>query len=171
MPLLIENIRLQFDGGADMVMVFDTAAGELSPDAFSEVTAPDLSSMAKAFPGRLGYYAKALTPAHFAPPHSLAGDPWAGVGVDAQWNLAATLRHRPVNGFVQGNFDQTRLQLTGADLDREIDCFVAPVRALDPAARRGWICGLGHGVLPGTPEASVRRFVERVRAALSPARG
>ena len=29
MPLLIENIRLQFDGGADVVMVFDTAAGEL----------------------------------------------------------------------------------------------------------------------------------------------
>ena len=31
-PLLIENIRLQFDGGADVVMVFDTAAGELAPD-------------------------------------------------------------------------------------------------------------------------------------------
>jgi len=74
-------------------------------------------------------------------------------------------------GQAESTQDQTRLQLTGADLDREIDCFVAPVRALDPAARRGWICGLGHGVLPGTPEASVRRFVERVRAALSPARG
>ena len=24
--------------------------------------------------------------------------------------------------------------------------------------RRGWICGLGHGVLPGTPESSVRAF-------------
>jgi uroporphyrinogen decarboxylase len=33
-PLLIENIRLQFEGGADIVMVFDTAAGELSPEAF-----------------------------------------------------------------------------------------------------------------------------------------
>jgi uroporphyrinogen decarboxylase len=162
-PLLVENIRLQFEGGADMVMVFDTAAGELPPETFAEVTAPDLSRIANAFPGRLGYYAKALTPGHFAQPESLAGDPWAGVGVDANWDLAATLRQRPVRGFVQGNFDQTRLQLTGYELDREIDRFVAPLQALDPAARRGWICGLGHGVLPGTPEASVRRFVERVR--------
>ena len=28
-----------------------------------------------------------------------------------------------------------------------------------PISRRGWICGLGHGVLPGTPEAAVRTFV------------
>ncbi|MBW3670784.1 MAG: uroporphyrinogen decarboxylase, partial [Acidobacteria bacterium] len=28
-PLLIENVRLQLDGGAEIVMIFDTAAGEL----------------------------------------------------------------------------------------------------------------------------------------------
>jgi uroporphyrinogen decarboxylase len=162
-PLLIENIRLQFEGGADVVMLFDTAAGELTPQAFAEVTARDLSRIARAFPYRLGYYAKGLTPQHFEQEPSLAGDPWAGVGVDTQWDLAATLRHKPVAGFVQGNFDQTRLQMTGAELDREIDRFVAPLRAFDPEARRGWICGLGHGVLPSTPEASVRRFVERIR--------
>jgi uroporphyrinogen decarboxylase len=41
------------------------------------------------------------------------------------------------------------------------------VRALDPQQRRGWICGLGHGVLPGTPEAAVRTFVTSVRKAFS----
>ena len=34
-PLLVENIRLQFAGGADVVMLFDTAAGELSADEFA----------------------------------------------------------------------------------------------------------------------------------------
>jgi uroporphyrinogen decarboxylase len=38
------------------------------------------------------------------------------------------------------------------------------VRALDASVRRGWVCGLGHGVLPGTPEESVRTFVTRVRS-------
>jgi uroporphyrinogen decarboxylase len=25
--------------------------------------------------------------------------------------------------------------------------------------RRGWVCGLGHGILQKTPEDNVRRFV------------
>jgi uroporphyrinogen decarboxylase len=29
--------------------------------------------------------------------------------------------------------------------------------------RRGWICGLGHGVLQKTPETHVRRFVSLQR--------
>ncbi len=83
------------------------------------------------------------------------------------WDLAAALQATPRTGFVQGNFDPVRLQLTGEALDREIDRFVAPVRHLDREARRGWICGLGHGVLPGTPESSVRAFVNGVRKAFA----
>jgi uroporphyrinogen decarboxylase len=171
-PLLVENIRLQFDGGADLVMIFDTAAGELAPDTFDAVMAPDLSLLARAFPRRLGYYAKGLTPAHLTPPS--AGhrphtghftDELAGLGVDMHWDLAAALQTVPRHGFIQGNFDPVSLQLTGAALDRAIDRFLAPLRELDADVRRGWICGLGHGVLPGTPEESVRTFVQRVRHA------
>ena len=74
---------------------------------------------------------------------------------------------QPHTGFVQGNFDQVLLKLTGLELDRAIDRFLQPLRDLDVDARRGWICGLGHGVLPGTPEASVRTFVTRVRRSFS----
>ena len=66
MPLLQENIRLQFEGGADVVMVFDTAAGELAPDVFARDIATDLDVLARTFPQRLGYYAKGLQPAHLA---------------------------------------------------------------------------------------------------------
>ena len=34
---------------------------------------------------------------------------------------------------------------------------------LTPAERTGWVCGLGHGVLPRTPEENVRTFVKTVR--------
>jgi uroporphyrinogen decarboxylase len=40
------------------------------------------------------------------------------------------------------------------------------VRYLEPLVnqpRPGWICGLGHGILPGTPEDNVRLFVNTVR--------
>lgn len=64
---------------------------------------------------------------------------------------------------MQGNFDPALLHLTGAALSRALDAFLAPVSDLAPDERHGWICGLGHGVLPKTPEASVRAFVRTVR--------
>jgi len=158
-PLLVDNIRLQFDGGADIVMVFDTAAGELAPAAFARQTAGDLDRLAAAFPGRLGYYAKGADPDHFA---SLAGS-WAGIGVDWRWPLASTLAAPRPPRFVQGNFDPEALRASTPDFTAALDRFLADVRPLTPADRRGWICGLGHGVLPGTPEAHVRRFVAAVR--------
>jgi len=77
-PLLRENIRLQFEGGADVVMVLDTAAGELSPAMFRSQVVPDLTTLAGAFPSRLGYYAKSSHPAQMS---SLAGGLWAGTGI------------------------------------------------------------------------------------------
>lgn len=162
-PLLERVVRSQFDGGADVVMLFDTAAGELAPDAFARDIAPDLASLARAFPRRLGYYAKGLTPAHVASCDWSGTAPWAGLGLDWRWDLASALADEDRHGFVQGNFEPTRLLATGDALESEIARFVAPVRELDADARRGWICGLGHGVLPNTPESSVRTFVDRVR--------
>jgi uroporphyrinogen decarboxylase len=175
-PLLVENIRLQFDGGADVVMIFDTAAGELAPEVFREAVGPDLAALTSAFPRQLGYYAKGLRAEHLRPRTSELGpqaagagrlfiDDLAGLGVDKDWDLAGTLGTQPRVGFVQGNFDPQLLHLTGEALERAIDRFLAPLLPLDAEARRGWICGLGHGVLPGTPEASVRTFVRRVREA------
>lgn len=159
-PLLVENIGLQLEGGADLVMILDTAAGELTPDTFKAAMSPDLAVLARAHPSRLGYYAKGLRPSHVDAGFARL---WAGLGVDMRWDLAATLRDGQRQGFVQGNFDPVALQLSGEPLEREIERFIEPLRQLDPIDRRGWICGLGHGVLPGTPEESVRTFVTRVR--------
>ena len=65
--------------------------------------------------------------------------------------------------FVQGNFDPAWLFLPHADLVTALTTFLDPILALTPEQRRGWICGLGHGVLPGTPESAVRTFVRTVR--------
>jgi uroporphyrinogen decarboxylase len=162
-PLLIENIRLQFEGGADIVMVFDTAAGELTAAAFASETASDLDGLAAAFPGRLGYYAKGANEDHFA---ALTGV-WAGIGVDMRWPLAKTLAQPRPRRFVQGNFDPESLRAATPDFLAALDGYLATLRPLSPDTRRGWICGLGHGVLPGTPEAHVSRFVSAVREAFA----
>lgn len=168
-PLIGEAIRMQLDAGADVVMVFDTAAGELAPHWFEDLLARDLASLGKAFPRRLGYYAKGLHPAHVAG-RAFTSAPWACIGFDARWDLAGVLSAPRTNGhsvFAQGNFDPALLFLTGHDLDRAVTDYLEPFRRLDRSARRSWICGLGHGVLPGTPESSVRTFVQRVREAFA----
>jgi uroporphyrinogen decarboxylase len=164
-PLLGEAIGMQLGAGADVVMMLDTAAGDLPPAYFQREVAPDVAGLARRFPGRLGYYAKASHPALFGPP--LIEAPWAGFGFDSRWDLAAVLSSRPGPGFIQGNFDPAWLFLPPQDLDRALAGFLTPIAALPAAARRGWICGLGHGVLPGTPERAVHTFVRTVRETLA----
>jgi uroporphyrinogen decarboxylase len=164
-PLLRANIALQLDAGADVVMVLDTAAGELPPSYFEREVAPGLTDLARQFPDRLGYYAKAAHPALFDA--SIAAAPFGGIGVDSRWDLATVLTRPGRSGFVQGNFDPAWLFLPPQDLTSAIAEFLAPIRALTREQRRGWICGLGHGVLPGTPESAVRTFVTSVREAFA----
>ena len=160
-PLLVETIRMQLDAGADVVMILDTAAGELASETFAEFVAPDLAALAGSFPGRIGYYAKASHPDQVMAP-VFAEAPWGGLGVDSRWSMAPLLARGP-RGFVQGNFDQALLLLPEAELRLALRLYLEPLSALSPEQRRGWICGLGHGVLPRTPERHVRIFVDTVR--------
>ena len=160
-PLLIECVRMQLEAGADVVMIFDTAAGELAAETFAEFIAPDLAAIASSFPGRVGYYAKASHPDQLSAP-SFTSAPWCGIGVDARWSLADLLR-KPRTGFVQGNFDPALLLLPEPEFRLALKRYLEPLVALAPDERRGWISGLGHGVLPRTPESHVRAFVDTVR--------
>ena len=65
--------------------------------------------------------------------------------------------------FIQGNLDPALLLLPGAQLERAIHEYLGPYRALPAQARQRWMCGLGHGVLPGTPEEAIRALVRIVR--------
>ncbi|MEO6486492.1 MAG: uroporphyrinogen decarboxylase family protein [Thermoanaerobaculia bacterium] len=165
-PLLIENIRLQLDGGAEVVMIFDTAAGELSPDWFHREIAADLARIFAAFPGRIGYYARGTQPAHLGDARFGPG-PLAGIGVDWRWDLREAFEAGNGVGFVQGNFDQSLLFLPPDEFQNELHSYLKPLLELSPKERRGWVCGLGHGVLPRTPEENVRTFVRTVREAFA----
>jgi uroporphyrinogen decarboxylase len=160
MPLLEANIDLQLKGGAEVVMLFDTAAGELSPMVFSELLEAQLASLAKRFPGKLGYYSKGTTLAHVAGLRRMTE--WAGFGLDHRHDLPAELKTN-ARGFLQGNFDQAMLFCDTDEFKRRLDAYLKPFQILSKEERRAWVCGLGHGVLPQTPEEHVRYFVRHVR--------
>jgi uroporphyrinogen decarboxylase len=122
---------------------------------------PQLERLKEKFFGRLGYYSKGTTRAHLNHA-SITDGGWAGIGVDQNWDLREAFELFP-HGFIQGNFDQ-RLLLTNPDeLKRNLDKYLRPILQED---RTGWVCGLGHGVLPATPEDNVRSFVRTVREVL-----
>lgn len=163
MPLLIRNIELQFAGGAEIVMVFDTAAGEISPWLYREMILPKLEQLAQTYPGKLGYYSKMTQKSYFVDPIWKEGL-FAGMGIDHRWDLTTALRERaPKGGFIQGNFDEALLFTAEPDFTKRIYSYLEPIRKLSPEQRAGWVCGLGHGVLPKTPEANVRTFIQVVR--------
>lgn len=161
-PLLIENIRLQIDGGAEVVMVLDTAAGELAPEWFQRCVWPDLAKIAEAFRGHVAYYSRGSQPAHLRGAE-IANTPFGGVGVDWRWDMKEALAMFTGKGLVQGNFDPALLFLNKETFADELRRYLEPLRELTPEQRRGWVCGLGHGILPATPEENVRTFVKTVR--------
>lgn len=162
-PLLKLNIELQLKGGVEAVMIFDTSAGELDPELFTEVVTPSLRELTRAFPGKVGYYARGIQAPHLRSP-IFRSDEIAGVGYDHRWDLRDALRGtRMSRGFVQGNFDQSLLFLSPAQFEERAVRYLKNLKGLTEGERKGWVSGLGHGVLPGTPEENVRRLVKLVR--------
>ena len=161
--LIEANIALQLEAGAEVVMIFDTSVGELSPGYFKKYFAERLIQLAKKFPGKLGYYSKATQAGFFDSDFITA--PWAGRGFDHRWSIPELLKVQDKKGFVQGNFDQSLLFLPSGEFEKAVTEYLEPFLRLDLSDRAGWVSGLGHGVLPKTPEANVRRFVELIRNA------
>lgn len=160
------NIELQLKAGAEVVMIFDTAAGEVSPQFFQEHLAPTLLEWAHEFPGRLGYYSKGTQSSFFT--ESFLKAPWAGRGVDHRWNLPQTLtvnNEQQNPGFLQGNFDQALLFQDTDLFEKSLKNYLKPYQELTLSQRAGWVSGLGHGILPKTPEDHVKKFVDTVRKA------
>jgi len=157
-PLLARNIDLQIRNGAELVMIFDTAAGELPPQIFATEVVPRLRALMPNGSSRVGYYSKGTQPAHLRHP-VFTDDGFAGIGVDYRWSMSEAFDLFP-HGFVQGNFDPALLLCGRNELKQQLHRYLEPLAG---QARPGWVCGLGHGVLPGTPEDNVRCFVDTIR--------
>lgn len=164
-PLLARNMALQWRAGTDCVAVLDTCAGELDPAAFNCWVVPQLRQLLEEFrrlcpDANVLYYSKGTDARHW---RLLEGLPLAGIGIDWRSSIVDALGEFGDRWAVQGNLDPHVLLLPEADFLRSVQRFLEPVAAMPAGRRRGWICGLGHGVLPATPERHVRLFIDLER--------
>jgi len=164
LPLLKYNIEIQLKAGVEIVMLFDTSAGNTSPSFFNQYILPKIKTLSEAFPKKLAYYLKGSSLEHY---EKLKELPWAGLGYDHRFKMTHVLKNIKHEGVKQGNFDQSLLFLPEIEFKKELESYHSELLALTPEERNSWVCGLGHGVLPQTPEEHVRYFVQQSRKVFS----
>ncbi len=162
MPLLEMNIEQQLNAGAEIILLFDPAAGALSPWLFRKHVEPYLKNLADRFPKKLLYYSRETQIDYF---NFNSLNKLAGLGIDHRWDLIPILTR--VSPFsIQGNFDESLLLQDPNIFRNTLLEWLTPIKELREQQTTGWICGLGHGVMPYTPVENVRTFVTLIREVL-----
>ncbi|MBT3583451.1 MAG: uroporphyrinogen decarboxylase [Halobacteriovoraceae bacterium] len=161
-PLTIEQLSLQAEGGADAVCLFDTAAGEMALNEYKKFAVPAIQKVVSGFKKlhpdkKVIYYAKM---AHLEYYHALETRDIDVLGIDWRCNLGQALTELGPDYYVQGNFDPSLLHLPWQQLEERLKEFWAPISGHPNLSK--WIMGLGHGVLQKTPEENVKKTIEYV---------
>lgn len=162
LDLLAENMALQARSGADTIAVMDTCAGEFSPEVYREFALPALRELLKRFHARCPgypvlYYSKGTSFEHWETLGDLA---ISGIGIDWRTDLSRVLERYSDRWVIQGNIDPHWFFLDPSEFEAKTREVFERVKKLEAQKRRGWVCGVGHGIMPGTPEVNVRRFVQ-----------
>ena len=152
--MVVAYLRAQVAAGADVVQLFDSWVGGLGPADYIEFVQPHVRRIFAALVDVPTIHFGTGTSALLELLAEAGGDV---IGVDHRVSLAnAWERLGPERG-IQGNLDSARL-LAGWDATR-----VGAQVVLDEAAGRlGHVFNLGHGVLPQTDTALLRRLVDFV---------
>ncbi len=151
----IGYLKAQAIAGADVLQVFDSWSGALSPGDFKLFAQPYLIQIADAL--------KDAAPVILFPKGSwyalkeLSESSASGLGLD--WCISPQMA-REITGnkiTLQGNFDPAKLLLPVKEIKKAVK------EMIDAFGTRGYIANLGHGITPNIPVENARAFVEAVK--------
>ena len=151
----ISYLKAQVNAGADVVQVFDSWAGTLSPADFKTFAQPYLFQIADAL--------KNLTPVILFPKGSwyalrdLSTSSAAGIGLD--WSIEpGHAREVTANRkTLQGNFDPAKLLAPIPQIKKWVK------EMIDGFGAQNYIANLGHGITPNVPVDHAKAFVDSVK--------
>jgi uroporphyrinogen decarboxylase len=163
MPELLSNMAVQAEGGADAVCLFDTAAGELAFEDYKRFILPVIrqltSDFKELFPKvKITYYSK-FTHMHYL--KEIQDKNIDTLGIDWRMDLKEVLQELGDDYYIQGNIDPSWLHLSWEDLKINLNIFWQHLQGENLPLNK-WIMGLGHGVLPKTPQENVKKTVEYI---------
>ncbi|PWU04592.1 MAG: uroporphyrinogen decarboxylase [Bacteroidetes bacterium] len=151
----IDYLKAQVKAGADLVQVFDSWSGMLSPVDFSIFAQPYLLQIASAL--------SPVAPVILFPKGSwyalpeLSKSSASAIGID--WAIDPQLARKMAgtNMVLQGNFDPVKLLLPIPELRKQVK------KMIEDFGVSNYIANLGHGILPHIPVDHARAFVEAVK--------
>ncbi len=154
--LIAVYLAAQADAGADVIQVFDSWVGCLSPEDYREYALPYSKAIFDAVKGR------GVPTIHFGTESGglLAAMKEAGgdvIGLDWRIDLAQGWEKVGFDRGIQGNLDPIVLFAPRSEKEKRVRAVIAKA-----AGRPGHIFNLGHGILPDTPVESVKAVVEMV---------
>jgi uroporphyrinogen decarboxylase len=165
LPLLAENMAIQAEAGIDCMAILDSSAGILSLAEYETHYLPYLQQLLALFRARCPqipvlYYSKGTDAGWW---RLLKTIPIQGLGIDYHMSLPEALNEFGAEYAIQGNIPPEWMNLEWTALEPKLLERFAAVKALPLSARKGWICGLGHGILPQARQENVRHFVQLAR--------
>jgi len=146
-------LQTQIDGGAEVVQLFDTWAGLLSPDQYRRWALPAAREALRGLAAPTLYFAPGAT--HLL--EHVSGVGATGYGVDWRLPIGEAWLRLGEDRVIQGNLDPAALLSEPTTVRNRV------AEVLESAAGRpGHIFNLGHGVLPDTPVENVAAMVDAV---------
>jgi uroporphyrinogen decarboxylase len=151
----IDYLKAQAKAGANLVQVFDSWSGMLSPADFKIFSQPYLVQIADAVSKEV--------PVILFPKGSwyalddLSKSSAAGLGLD--WSVTPQLARQMTNNSItlQGNFDPSKLLAPIPQIKKEV------TEMIDAFGVNRYIANLGHGILPNIPVDHAKAFVDAVK--------
>ena len=151
----INYLKAQVKAGADIVQVFDSWSGILSPGDFKIFAQPYLLQIADAL--------KNDAPVILFPKGSwyalndLSKSSAAGIGID--WCITPQLARKLTENKItlQGNFDPAKLLAPVPQIKQWVRDMI------DSFGTQKYIANLGHGITPNVPVDHAKAFVEAVK--------
>ena len=153
--ITINYLKAQAKAGADLVQVFDSWAGSLSPEDFKTYAQPYLVQIADAvspnvpvilFPKGTWYALKDLSKTSAS-----------GLGLD--WCIDPSFARELTgnNITLQGNFDPSKLLAPIPEIRKAVK------KMIDGFGTQRYIANLGHGIMPNVPVDHAKAFVDAVK--------
>ena len=150
-------LNAQADAGAQVLQLFDSWVGNLSPDDYSRFVQPHMKTLfASLRPGIPTIHFGTDTGSLLELQRDAGGDV---IGVDWRVNLDDAWDRLGPEVAVQGNLDPVVLFAPIPEIRKQADGILKRV-----AGRAGHIFNLGHGILPTTPVDHVRALIDCVHA-------
>lgn len=167
--ICVEYLALQVVAGAQIVQVFDSWAGELSPRSFQEFALPYLRHISEHLPKRLREMEQEVVPmvvfakgAWYAL-DELCDSGYDVVGLDWLHDPAEAVRIADGRVTLQGNADPGVLYGSHSSITDVVEKMVSGFGG----GQHRWIANLGHGITPGVNPDDLKFFLEEIHRCTS----